>query len=176
MLGEELVHIALDDAGLAHAELADDQHLEEVLAGLGPRGRPPARLPGAAARHAPRPLAPAAAVGRALAPRRGPRPARPRTPRPPSPAPRRRHRLTGHRTRNRPPLAARRPRGAGTGPGRTAPRPLPAPPASGRAGRHAGASPPGRPPGGGAAEPGRPLLAPGSRPEPRRLEVSLKRR
>lgn len=43
MLGEELVHIALDDAGLAHAELADDQHLEEVLAGLGPRGRPPAR-------------------------------------------------------------------------------------------------------------------------------------
>lgn len=35
MLGEELVHIALDNAGFAHAQLADHQHLEEVLPALG---------------------------------------------------------------------------------------------------------------------------------------------
>lgn len=31
MLGEDLVHVALDDGGLAHAEVPDDQHLEEEL-------------------------------------------------------------------------------------------------------------------------------------------------
>lgn len=50
VLGEELVDLALDDAGLAHAEFADDQHLEEVLTGFGhcgglrPSWSPPAPL------------------------------------------------------------------------------------------------------------------------------------
>lgn len=51
VLGEELVHIALDDAGFTHAEFADDQHLEEVLVGLGRRGGRRPRVPQALARH-----------------------------------------------------------------------------------------------------------------------------
>lgn len=45
VLGEELVHVALDDARLTHAELADDQHLKEVLSGLRRRGGRRALLP-----------------------------------------------------------------------------------------------------------------------------------
>lgn len=51
VLGEELVHIALDDARLAHAELADDQHLKEVLSGLRNRSGRFALLPESLARH-----------------------------------------------------------------------------------------------------------------------------
>lgn len=49
MLGEELVHVPLDDAGLAHTQLPDHQHLEEVLPALGHRPFPtghPRCLPG----------------------------------------------------------------------------------------------------------------------------------
>lgn len=38
VLREELVHVALDDAGLADAQLPDDQHFEQVLLALGHRG------------------------------------------------------------------------------------------------------------------------------------------
>ena len=124
MLGEELVDVALDDAGLAHAKFADDQHLEEVLAGLGHRGggRPPARvLVSAAAMNAP------AALGK-LGLRAGV-PARTRPPRgalgapagrrnfPEAGRPPRRAAAAPDRSQDPEPAATRSPRGAGKGPG-----------------------------------------------------------
>lgn len=190
VLGEELVHVALDDAGLAHAELADDQHLEKVFAGLGHGGggRPPAGLPGSAARHErPRPRS-----SRLL-----PDKLRPRAGSPPtvqtSPRPRPRHRLIGHRTRNPSLLAARAGRGKGRGlPGggvgarrplhrrprsRQAPPQLLALPPEGRrrlAGRRGARSPPsGGPLGAEYSQAERePAQGPG---EPWRFKVTLKK-
>lgn len=149
VLGEELVDVAFDDAGLAHAELADDQHLKKVLAGLGHGGRRrhriPARVPGSAARHERPQPGSGRLVWDALQPRAG-------TPRAVKTFPglRPRHRLIGHRTRNRPPLADRAGRGKGRGLVRAPGSPPGAPCTSSR-----GASPPGR----GGAPPGRPLVA-----------------